>query len=210
MPAIAGLLHATLVALGFLSSAALYSRIPQPYCGPGCTMVLARPMIAFVLPAALAVVVVLLGLLWKRDPIRDRDAHMEATYSAIITAVLFLILGVHLAVLFALTSQLQVNVVRIVAHGVPLMLGLTLVVVGNLLPRLRPNLVIGIRTARTLSDRSAWARANRTAGYATVVAGSSFLIAGMLPNLPVIEFATIAALGIMTMLAWTSWRARHA
>ena len=90
------------------------------------------------------------------------------------------------------------------------MLGLTLVVIGNLLPRLRPNLVIGIRTARTLSDRSAWARANRTAGYATVVAGSSLLIAGMLPSLPVIAFATIAALGIITMLAWTSWRARHA
>ena len=209
MPAITGL-HATLVAIGFLSSVALYSRIPEPYCEPGCTMVLARPMIAFVLPAALAVVVVLLGLLWKRDPIRDRDAHMEATYSAIVSAVLFLILGVHLAVLFALTSQLQVNVVRVVAHGVPLMLGLTLVVIGNLLPRLRPNLVIGIRTRRTLSDRSAWARANRTAGYATVVAGSSLLIAGMLPSLPVMAFATIAALGIITMLAWTSWRARHA
>ena len=121
-----------------------------------------------------------------------------------------IVIGATLAVLFALTSQLQVNVVRVVAHGVPLMLGLTLVVIGNLLPRLRPNLVIGIRTARTLSDRSAWARANRTAGYATVVAGSSLLIAGMLPSLPVIAFATIAALGIITMLAWTSWRARNA
>lgn len=202
--------HIALIAIAFLTSLGLYSRIPQPYCGPGCTMGLARPMIAFVLPAALAVVVVALGALWRRDPIRDRDAHMEATYGAIITAVLFLILGVHLAVLFALTSQLQVNVVRVVAHGVPLMLGLTLVVIGNLLPRLRPNLVIGIRTARTLSDRGAWARANRTAGYAAVIAGTAFLLAGLLPNLPVIEFATAAVLGIMTMLAWRSWRARHA
>jgi uncharacterized membrane protein len=173
-------------------------------------MALARPMIAFVLPAAQAVVVLGLGVLWKRDPIRDRDAHMEATYGAIVTAALFLILGVHLAVLFALTSQLQVNVVRVVAHGVPLMLGLTLIIIGNLLPRLRPNVVIGIRTARTLSDRGAWARANRRAGYAAVMIGTSFLLAGLLPNLPVLEFATIAAIGIMAMLAWMSWRARHA
>jgi uncharacterized membrane protein len=202
--------HIALIAVAFVTSTALYSRIPEIYCGPGCTMVLARPMIGFVLPAALAVVAVALGVLWKRDPIRDRDAHMDATYNAITTTVLFLILGVHLAVLFALTSQLQVNVVRVVAHGLPLMLGLTLIIVGNLLPRLRPNLVIGIRTTRTLSDRGAWARANRTAGYATVIAGASFLLAGLLPNLPVMEFATVAALGIMTMLAWTSWRARHA
>ena len=168
MPATTRFQHVALIAVAFLTSVGLYSRIPEPYCGPGCTMVLARPMIAFVLPAALAVVVVALGVLWRRDPIRDRDPHMEATYSAIVTAVLFLILGVHLSVLFALTSQLQVNVVRVVAHGVPLMLGLTLIVIGNLLPRLRPNLVIGIRTARTLSDRGAWARANRTAGYAAV------------------------------------------
>lgn len=210
MPASTRVQHIALIAIAFLTSLGVYSRIPEPYCGPGCTMGLARPMIAFVLPAALAVVVVALGVLWRRDPIRDRDPCMEATYGAIITAVLFLILGVHLAVLFALTSGLQVNVVRVVAHGVPLMLGLTLIVIGNLLPRLRPNLVIGIRTARTLSDRGAWARANRTAGYAAVGLGTAFLLAGLLPNLPVLEFATFAVLGIMTMLGWTAWRARHA
>src|SRR5688500_8655804 len=131
-------LHVALVTVAYLTSAGLYSRIPAPYCGPGCNMGFARLLIAFVLPTALALVVGLLGLLWRRDPIRDRDAHMDATYDAIITTVGFLILGVHLAVLFALTSQLQLNVVRFVAHAVPVMLGLALMVIGNLLPRLRP------------------------------------------------------------------------
>ena len=71
-------------------------------------------------------------------------------------------------------------------------------------------IVIGIRTSRTLADRGAWARANRTAGYAAVGAGTCFLLAGLLPNLPVMEFAAVAALGVMTMLAWNSWRSRHA
>ena len=210
MPAITGFKYVALVGIAFLSSVALYSRIPEPYCGPDCTMALARPLIAFALPAALALVVGLLGVLWKRDPIRDRDPHMDATYHAIVATVVFFILGVHLAVLFALTSQLQVNVVRVVAHGVPVMLGLALIVIGNLLPRLRPNVVIGIRTSRTLSDRAAWAQTNRTAGYAAVGAGASFLLAGLLPSLPVMEFATVAAFGTMAALVWRAWRSRHA
>jgi uncharacterized membrane protein len=210
VPAMISFRHVALVAVAYLTSAALYSRIPEAYCGPGCSMAFARLLIAFVLPTALAVVVGVLGLLWTRDPIRDRDAHMDATYRAIITTVGFLILGVHLAVLFALTSQLQLNVVRFVAHAVPVMLGLALIVIGNLLPRLRPNIVIGIRTSRTLSDRGVWARTNRTAGYAAVGAGTAFLLAGVLPNLPVMEFASIAAFGVMAMLAWSAWRSRHA
>jgi uncharacterized membrane protein len=205
-----GFRHVALVAVAYLTSAALYFRMPEPYCGPGCDMAFARLLIAFVLPTALALVSGLLNLLWTRDPIRDRDAHMDATYHAIIGTVSFLILGVHLAVLFALASQLQLNVVRFVAHAVPVMLGLALIVIGNLLPRLRPNIVIGIRTARTLADRGAWARTNRMAGYAAVGAGTSFLLAGLLPNLPVMEFAAIAAFGVMTMLVWSSWRSRHA
>jgi uncharacterized membrane protein len=202
--------YAALIAATYLASGATYSRIPEPFCGPGCSMSLARPLIAFVLPTAMALVVGLLGLLWRRDPIRDRDPHTEATYGTIIRTVVLLILGVHFAVLLALTTQLHQDVVKMAAHGVPVMLGLALIVIGNLLPRLRPNIVIGIRTSRTLADRGAWAHTNRAAGYAAVGAGISFVLAGLLPNLPVMEFAAIAAFGIMTMLAWSSWRSRHA
>ena len=67
---------AAVIAATYLASAAAYSRIPEPYCGPGCSMGLARPLIALVLPTAMTLVVGLLGLLWARDPIRDRDAHI--------------------------------------------------------------------------------------------------------------------------------------
>jgi uncharacterized membrane protein len=209
MTAVAGFPYVALVA-ACVTSAALYSRIPEAYCGPNCTMAPARPLIAFALPAAMAFVVAVLGNLWKRDPIRDRDVHTESTYRTIIAAVVFLILGIHSFVLLALTTDLHRDVVQIGARAVPVLFGLTLVVIGNLLPRLRPNLVIGIRTARTLSDRSVWARTNRTAGYAAVFAGGSFVLGGLLPNLPVMEFATLAAAGVTTMLGWNAWRSRHA
>ena len=198
------------IAVAYLVSIAAYPRIPGPYCGPGCTMVLARPLIAFALPTAIAVVVVFLGMLWNRDPIRDRDAQIESTYHAVIRTVVLFVLALHVAILFALTSQLRPDVVRTVAHAVPVMFGLTLIVIGNLLPRFRPNVVIGIRTSRTLTDRTAWARTNRVAGYATVGSGVMFLLGGVLPSLPVMEFATVAALIVVTTLAWNSWRSRHA
>lgn len=210
MPAMIGFRYVALAAVAYLTSAVLYSRIPIAYCGPNCHMGLAKPLIALALPTAVALVPALLGALWARDPIRDRDTHMDATYHGIMTTSLFLILGLHLAVILALTSRLQLNIVRFVAHAVPVMLGLALILIGNLLPRLRPNVVFGIRTSRTLADRNAWARTNRAAGYASVGAGIAFLLAGLLPSLPVMEFATVAALGVVSIFAWTSWRSRHA
>ena len=198
------------IGVSYLVSIAVYPRLPQPYCGPGCTMVLARPLIAFALPTAIMVVVVFLGMLWRRDPIRDRDPHIEGAYHAVIRTVVLFLLGLHLTVVAALTSRLHPDVVRAAAHAVPVMFGLTLIVIGNLLPRFRPNIVIGIRTARTLADRAAWAHTNRVAGYATVGAGTSFVLAGLLPNLPVMEFATFAAIGVMSAFAWGSWRSRSA
>ena len=197
------------IALAYFVSLASWSRLPEP-CGPDCSMGLARTLIAFALPTAILVVVVFLGVLWNRDPIRDRDAHTDSAYHAVIRTVVLFVLGLHLAILFALTSQLHPDVITAVAHAVPVMFGLTLIVIGNVLPRFRPNLVVGIRTARTLSDRTVWAHTNRAAGYATVGSGVSFLLAGLLPNLPVMEFAAVAALGVMTVFAWTSWRSRHA
>ena len=198
------------ITVAYLVSIAAYSRIPEPYCGPNCTMGLAELLIAFALPTAIAVVVVFLGMLWNRDPIRDRDAHSESAYHAVITTVVLFVLGLHVAILFALTSQLRPDIVRAVAHAVPVMFGITLIVIGNLLPRFRPNVVIGIRTSRTLTDRAAWARTNRGAGYATVGAGAMFLLGGVLPSLPVMEFAAVAALIVVTTLAWSSWRSKHA
>ena len=198
------------IIVAYLVSMAVYPRLPEPYCGPGCTMALARPLIAFALPTAIMVVVVFLGMLWRRDPIRDRDPHIEGAYHAVIRTVVLFLLGLHLTVVSALTSGLHPDVVRAAAHAVPVMFGLTLIVIGNLLPRFRPNVVIGIRTSRTLVDRTAWAHTNRVAGYATVGSGVMFLLGGVIPSLPVMEFATVAALIVVTTLAWSSWKARHA
>lgn len=62
-------------------------------------------------------VVVFLGILWNCDPIRDRDAQIESAYHAVIGTVVLFLLGLRVAVLFALTSQLRPDIVRAVAHA---------------------------------------------------------------------------------------------
>ena len=49
--------------------------------------------------------------------------------------------------------------------------GIALAVIGNVVPRLGPNLALGIRTGRTLSDRRSWMATHRVAGYAGVAVG---------------------------------------
>jgi len=85
------------------------------------------------------------------------------------------------AVLLAVPGRLAGQ--RWVAELVPLMLGFTMISIGNLLPRTRPNLAIGIRTRLTLSDRALWIRVHRCAGYMVVACGgSSFLSAIAIPR----------------------------
>ena len=53
-----------------------------------------------------------------------------------------------------------------------------LVTVGNLLPRTRPNVAVGVRTTRTLASAQLWQQVHRAGGYATVGLGIVIVITG--------------------------------
>ena len=57
--------------------------------------------------------------------------------------------------------------------------GMALIAIGNLLPRTRPNLVIGIRTSGTLADRTLWMRTHRILGYIVVACGLAIIVAAI-------------------------------
>ncbi len=52
-----------------------------------------------------------------------------------------------------------------------LLLGLFFVAIGLVLPRVRRNAIVGIRTPWTLTSDENWARSNRLAGYSMVIGG---------------------------------------
>ena len=65
---------------------------------------------------------------------------------------------------------------------VPALVGLQFIILGNALPRARPNWWFGIRTPWTLSSDRVWARTHRVGGYLLAAAGLVLLIAAALPR----------------------------
>ena len=152
-------------------SSGLPSEIPPSWTtAQGEVHWLGRPMVALLLPTAVAVVDTLLRGLCVRHPVdRHGTVHVLAIVDAIVARVAVFVMGVHVALLAALLGLLAGR--DWAAQAVPVMLGLTMVGVGNLLPLTRPNVAFGIRTRRTLSDRAHWLTTHRRAGYLIVLCG---------------------------------------
>ena len=148
-------------------------------------------LIAFLLPTAAAV------LLWLFHAIESRRlliAHEPGDCAAterIVFRVIAFIGALHGLVLLHLT---EAPFIRASAGQLAFVLvGALLVSVGNLLPRTRPNLCVGIRTARSLRSRQFWMEINRVGGYVTVALGIVVIFAAAMLQYPVNGQLTLAA-----------------
>jgi hypothetical protein len=167
----AGRRFLVVVAAAYVAGIAAYPYLPGP--APG----VARPLIAFLLPTTGALTYLLVRRVWERDPFRDRDEAFAPSYEAIVFAIVLFIVAIHLLVLAALTGALPVPRAWLMRATIVLV-GLLVVRIGNLLPRTRPNLALGIRTPRTITDRRFWMQIHRIAGYVAVCLGVLFVVSG--------------------------------
>jgi hypothetical protein len=146
-----------------------WSHEPVPWSGP---------IAAFMLPTAMLVTDRLLRGLCVRHAPDTRDATPDlAVNNAIMLRFLLFVLGVHVMVLLAMEGALQRRAWA--GQVVPVMLGLTMISIGNQLPRTRPNLAIGIRTRRTLVNRALWMRTHRSTGYLLVICGVIIVLSAL-------------------------------
>ncbi len=191
------------VAALYAVSAVAYARLP-PWTD--------RAFIAFLLPTAAVVIYVLMRRLYARDHVRQGNGAFTDTYNAIIFRVVLFVGGLHGTILAALLGRgLMARTGPLVPRLAPLLLGAVLIAIGNLLPRVRPNVAIGIRTSRTLRDREAWLRTNRTAGYVSVTLGVVIVaITLLLPRGPWVTGAIggMGMIAVVTLVART-WRDTH-
>ena len=178
---------AALIAAAYVSSAVLQSRLPVrvpldlrellPTGLGGTPDELPRSVAMFGLPT----LALLLWALLHEAPVsplgrsagrlffnagEPRYEVFAPTYRLIVIWVVCLVLSLHVALLSTLLHWPLAP-----GRVVGLTLGVGLALVGNAMPRLRQNAVAGIRTARTMSDPVAWARAHRVFGAVWLVAG---------------------------------------
>ena len=136
------------VAAGFLAGALAYPSLPGPFLQARPS---ARVLVAFTLPVTALAVYLLFRSLWTHDRIRSGNGAFESTYHAIVLQVLLFIVALHALVMVELTGAVDALGIQVSGgRVVVVLLGVVLVAIGNLLPRTRPNVAVGVRTARTL------------------------------------------------------------
>ncbi len=165
------------IALAFVVGAAAYPSLPVEALDNKLGLQLE---VAFALPAAIMILHLIFRSLWRHDRIRTGNGAFEATYHAIVFRTMVFVLAMHALLMLALTDAMN----SFGSHTwgkrvVVLMLGLLFIGVGNLLPRTRPNIALGLRTRRTLSNIQAWQHVHRVSGYAAVIFGAITAIAAL-------------------------------
>ena len=166
------------IGLGFLTGLIAYPSLPGPFLA---SHLFARFLVAFTLPTTALAIHALFRSLWTHDRIRSGNGAFESAYHAIVLhAVLFVVL-LHMLTMSMLTGAVAAIGVEFSAErAVVVLLGVLLMLVGNLLPRTRPNVAVGVRTARTLANAQLWQQVNRAGGYATVGLGVVTVLTGLL------------------------------
>ena len=167
------------IAVAFVASAAVYqdlpARMPTHWNVSGeVDGWSSRPWGAFMIPGMLLVMLAAFYLLPRIDPRGSNYAKFRGTYEIVIFAIMAFMLGVHFIVLAASLGR-DISVDRVMPVGV----GILFMVIGNLLPRMRPNWFIGVRTPWTLSSDRVWDRTHRFGGWLFVAAGELILLSGL-------------------------------
>lgn len=165
--------HRALVALSIAFTASIVAYHDFPPDVPHVRNVLVgRLFLAFLLPITAAVIWWLLARLHRSAARHVAGPHSSAERIGP-TTVVFLS-AFHVTMLVAFMSA-QPWLGRVLG----LMVGVFLIATGNQLPRLRPNLLWGIRTPQTLGSDDVWRRVHRLGGYIRVVMGTVVCVAAL-------------------------------
>lgn len=194
-----------LIAGGYAGGLAAFPWLPGPYFGAERSLVV-RAAIAFLIPTAAFVACVAVETLFSRTTSNAADLESAKAIRAVSAFTALFMLGLHGLVLVSLLGP---PISGFPVHRLAMVLfGLLLVAIGNVLPRVRPNTVIGIRTRRLLDDRVAWARVHRVAGCFLVTLGAIAIGAGLVlskSQIPLVLSSAVVVGATVNLAAYRRW-----
>ena len=204
--------RAVLVIASFVLAAAVFLLLPGiAKASPGAPVIpwLERFVAAFFLPAAAALIPLVVGRIAAKEPFRRNYERFRRTYELFLdlTVIVIVVIQVLLHGWLLLFHRLNpAPKLWIVPNA---LVGLTLLVAGNILPRLRPNSALGIRTPWTLRDERTWTLTHRAGGYLLVLFGLAYL-AVVFIDFQKIWWVTIPGLALslvgLPLLSYLFWR----
>jgi uncharacterized membrane protein len=157
------------------------------------------------LPLITVAVYLLLLLLPHVDPRRTSYAAFAGAYASIRVAVVVVLAGVYVVTLAPMWG-LAVDV----GLGVSTLVGALLVLLGIVLPRVRPNWFVGIRTPWTLSSQESWRRTHALGRPVFIVMGVCVFATGLTRAqwaFVAMMAAIIVGIALLFVYSYVVWRA---
>lgn len=136
----------------------------------------ARPLGAFLMPVLAIFMYGFFFLIPVIDPRRENIERFRETYRFFRSALVLFFSYFQLVILQATMSGRQRLDTSLLVGGI----GVFMIVIGNVMPRVRSNWFLGIRTPWTLESEYVWRRTHRLAGQVAVVGGLVVLATSLL------------------------------
>jgi uncharacterized membrane protein len=149
----------------------------------------------FMLPGIMAAALLLFAVLPWLSPKRFEVDTFRSTYLYLMILVLALIAYLHALILWAAFSR-PLNMPRSLMGA----LFLFLILMGNVLGKVKRNFYIGMRTPWTLASEKVWYATHRFAAKAFVAAGFLGLLSVIFSAPPVIEFSILIAAALASVI----------
>jgi len=131
---------------------------------------------AFLIPGVMALMTLIFAALPNIDPLKKNYEFHGSVYFLLVNVIIGFV-GIIQAIVLGSALGWPFDM----RTALPLLLGALFVFMGNLLPRIRPNWFMGIRTPWTLSSERVWRKTHRVGGYAFTVAGLVFIATAFIP-----------------------------
>ena len=160
-------------------TAALYSSLPDMipmHWGAGGTVRYDSKVNIWWLAGLSPAMAGLFMLLPKIDPLKKNYEKFRGVYDSIVIVMMLFMLGVVGLVLSESFNpgRLEVEFLAVAA------IGLLFVFLGNIMPKVKSNFFVGVRTPWTLSSTEVWNKTHRLAGFVWFFGGLLVLAAGFL------------------------------
>jgi len=163
-----------------------------------------KSVMVVVFPAVMLGLGLLLTVLPKIDPRQKEVAAHAKTYFLLINVILVFMAGIQV-LLVGVNLGWPIEIPMLIPVGV----GLLLMVIGNLMPRMRPNWFMGIRTPWTLASEVVWRKTHRLGGYCFMLMGLLMVLIGFVATpdgLPYMVGVVIALAVIPLVYSYFAWR----
>jgi uncharacterized membrane protein len=170
------------IVVAFIASVVVYPRLPDPmpthwnFAGEADDYS-SRLVGAFMLPLV-ALGAYFMMFVWPYfDPRRASLMRSSDVYVLMRTAAILFMVYLHGIALYSAATGSTLNN-SLVLGG----LGVVFLVIGNYMPRIRPNWIAGVRTPWTLSSDSVWRATHRLAGRIFMLGGAVIIFSALLAD----------------------------